>query len=135
MELYESPITAEESRNYHSFFYELKALGVRDWIRAYTSTICYIVLLAVVLSLISQNLILTLWYKTDLLVKVIFFLAVFMVAAVQRSKTVQLRKMLDKYVLEEMYQDILEGSVQLKRVKVLKDRIQVYYQKIKEQHY
>ena len=31
MEVYELPITPEESTNYHSFFYKLKALTLREW--------------------------------------------------------------------------------------------------------
>ena len=37
MEVYELPITPEESKNYHSFFYKLKAL---DKVVYYGSNLC-----------------------------------------------------------------------------------------------
>ena len=49
MEVYEMPITVEESRNYHKLLYQLKALNLVEWIKTYIFTvvlndicICYI---------------------------------------------------------------------------------------------
>ena len=41
MEVYELPITPEESKNYHSFFYKLKALTLREWMRSYITAVIY----------------------------------------------------------------------------------------------
>lgn len=132
MEIYELPITTEESRNYHQFFYELKALKVVDWMKAYISTIFYIVILALVLSFISNNILLVLWYKTNVLAKIAFFLVLLIGAALQRSKTIQLKAMMEKYLVQNVPQEFINGRVQLKKVKVLHDRIQVYYRRIND---
>lgn len=132
MEVYELPITNEESRNYHQFYYELKALRIRDWIKAYISTIFYIVVLALVLSFISHNILLVLWYRTHVIAKLAFFLVLYIGAALQRSRTMQLRAMIEKYLVQNVPQEFLNGKVQLKKVKVLRDRIQVYYRRLND---
>ena len=38
MEVYEMPITVEESRNYHKLLYQLKALNLVEWIKTYIFT-------------------------------------------------------------------------------------------------
>ena len=53
MEIYEKSITTEEARNYHHFYYELKALSLIDWIKAYIIALVYFVIIFAVLSCIS----------------------------------------------------------------------------------
>ncbi len=135
MEVYELPITAEESRNYHCFFYKLKSLCFKDWVRAYISAVCCLSLLVLALYLISQSALLAAWYYTGLPGKILVFLSIFLLSAVQRSRTVQLRRMLNKYVVQSMYAEIMEGGVQLKKIRVLRDRIQIFYCRQNEQNY
>lgn len=132
MEIYEMPITNEEARNYHQFYYELKALRFGDWVKAYISTVCYIVILALVLSFISHEILLVLWYKTGILAKFAFFIVLFIGSALQRSRTVQLKAMIEKYLVQNVPQEFINGKVQLKKVKVLGDRILVYYRRIND---
>ena len=69
MEVYELPITPEESKNYPSFFYKLKALTLREWMRSY------------------------------------------------------------------MPQEFLAGGIQLKKIRVQKDRLVVYYKRFRADDY
>lgn len=41
MEVYEMPITVEESRNYHKLLYQLKALNLVEWIKTYIFTVIF----------------------------------------------------------------------------------------------
>ena len=54
----------------------------------------------------------------------------FILAAAQRSRNIQLRKMLQKYFINNMPQEFLAGGIQLKKIRVQKDRLVVYYKKI-----
>jgi hypothetical protein len=130
MEIYELPITSEESRNYHKFLYQLKALNVTDWVKAYITAIVYTLILVAVIMIISDKAVLFFWYHTDIISKVLVFLAIFVSAALQRSKTVQLRAMLQKYMGNSLPEDFLNGRVKLKKIKVQGDRLLVYYRKI-----
>lgn len=131
MEIYVLPITTEESRNYHKFIYQLKALSLTDWIKAYIVAIVYTLLGCTAIMIFSQKLMLMLWYQTGIIFKVTFFLVMFLGAALQRSKTVQLRAMLQKYFISNLPQEFLGGHVQLKKIKVSGDKILVYYRKFK----
>ena len=78
MEVYELPITPEESKNYHSFFYKLKALTVREWIRSYITAVIYAVVLCGVIYFISDTLFIRFWFDTPLVGKgVLFFFILF----------------------------------------------------------
>lgn len=129
MEIYELPITAEESRNYHSFMYKLKTLSIQEWIKSYMKSIFYVVFLCVVLYMVSEDTLLIVWFHTSVLVKFLFFAVILVCAAVQRAKSIQLRSMLQKYFVNNMPQEFLNGGIQLKKIKVQKDRLVVYYQK------
>ena len=132
MEIYELPITNEESRNYHQFLFKLKALQPVDWIKAYMVTVVYIVVICTVLTFFSESIMLVLWYKTGITFKLGVVAIMFMLSALQRSKSIQLRAMLQKYCINNMPQEFLDGHVQLKKIKVHRDRIVVYYRKFNE---
>lgn len=66
MEVYELPITPEESKNYHSFFYKLKALTLREWMRSYITAVIYAVVLCGVIYFISDTLFIRFWFDTPL---------------------------------------------------------------------
>jgi hypothetical protein len=131
MEVYELPITTEESRNYHKFMFKLKALNVIDWTKAYITALFCSLLIFMGMLIFCENVMLIFWFKTNILAKVVLFLLFFLGSALQRSKSVQLRAMLQKYFINNMPQEFLGGSVQLKKIKVQGDRILVYYRKFK----
>lgn len=126
------PITAEESRNYHSFIYQLKTLSIQEWIKCYIKSVIYVVFLCAVVYMISENVLLTVWFHTSVFVKLLFFAVLFICAAAQRAKTIQLRSMLQKYFINNMPQEFLNGGIQLKKIKVQKDRLVVYYRKFRQ---
>jgi len=47
----------------------------------------------------------------------------------QRSKNIQLKAMLQKYFINNIPQELLVGGIQLKKIKVSKDSLKVYYRK------
>lgn len=93
MEVYEMPITVEESRNYHKLLYQLKAL------------------------------------------KLLLFVVVFFLVALQRSKNMQLKAMLQKYFINNIPQEFLSGGIQLKKIKVSKNSLKVYYRRFHTQDF
>lgn len=131
MEIYELPITVEESRNYHNFIYKLKTLSLREWIKSYMISVFYVFVLCVLLYVVSDNVFLVVWFHTGLLAKFLFFVVIFVCAAAQRSKSLQLRDMLQKYFINNLPQEFLNGGIQLKKIKVQKDRLVVYYRRFK----
>lgn len=129
MEKYEKPITTEESRNYHHIYYELKALSLKDWIKSYIIAVIYLVIAFTVLYFISEKFVLMFIFNTNILVKLLSFVIFLLLAAAQRSRSLQLAAMLDKYFMQEIYQEVLSGNVKLKKVKVLRDKIQLFYKR------
>ena len=129
MEIYELPITTEESRNYHKFLFQLKALNLNGWVRAYITSVIYTVIMCFILFTFSQEFALILLVKTTLYVKALTFIVIFLFAALQRSKNQQLKAMLQKYFMNNLPQEFLDGGIILKKIKVQGDRIVVYYRK------
>lgn len=129
MEIFEMIITAEEARNYRHFYYELKALRFIDWVKTYIFTVSILMIIAFLTSMISPAIISVLWYKTSLTAKFIIFMVLLIFAAIQKSKSIQMSAMIQKYFNENLYQQVMLGNVKLKKVKVLSDRIQIYYKK------
>ena len=132
MEIYELAITDEESRNYHNFYSKLSTLKFVDWVKAYMNTVVYVVLICTVLSLFSENLLLMYWYNTNILVKIISVLAIFIISALQRARKIQMRAMFQKYFINNVPQEFLDGKVQLKKVKVQGNRLLVYYRRFND---
>ena len=135
MEVYELPITPEESKNYHSFFYKLKALTLREWMRSYITAVIYAVVLCGVIYFISDTLFIRFWFDTPLVGKGVLVFFIFILAAAQRSRNIQLRKMLQKYFINNMPQEFLAGGIQLKKIRVQKDRLVVYYKRFRADVY
>ena len=135
MEIYELAITDEESRNYHNFYSKLSTLKFVDWVKAYMNTVVYVVLICTVLSLFSENLLLMYWYNTNVLVKIISVLAIFIISALQRSRNIQMRAMFQKYFINNIPQEFLSGGIQLKKIKVSKNSLKVYYRRFHTQDF
>jgi hypothetical protein len=129
MEIYELSITKEEARDYHKFVYQLKALSFADWIKAYIKCVVFVLILSGIVYTVSVPAFMTVWLRTGAAVKAALFLLVFIVAALQRSKSVQLKRMLEKYLIHNMPQEFLNGSIQLKKIKVEKDKLVLYYRR------
>lgn len=129
MEVYEMPITFEESRNYHNFMYQLKILSMVEWVKTYIYTIIFSVIFSYILFTFSTDIALTLWFSTGIWTKIIAFVIAFILIAMQRSKNIQLKAMFQKYFINNIPQEFLMGGVQLKKIKVSKDSLIVYYRK------
>ncbi|MDO5402599.1 MAG: hypothetical protein Q4F11_04090 [Eubacteriales bacterium] len=129
MEIYELPITSEESRNYHKFLFQLKALDINGWIRAYITTVIYTVIMCFVFFAFSSETALYMAVNTGWYIKLLFFLVLFIFLSLQRSRNQQLRAMLQKYFLSDVPKEFLNGGIILKKIKVQGDRILVYYRR------
>ena len=77
----------------------------------------------------STNIALAMWVSTSIIVKLIVFAIAFILVAMQRSKNIQLKAMLQKYFINNIPQELLVGGIQLKKIKVSKDSLKVYYRK------
>ena len=75
------------------------------------------------------------WFDTPLAGKGVLFFFIFILAAAQRSRNIQLRKMLQKYFINNMPQEFLAGGIQLKKIRVQKDRLVVYYKRFRADDY
>lgn len=129
MEVYEMPITLEEARNYHKVIYQLKMLSSVEWIKTYIYTVIFSLIFSFILFTFSTNIALTMWVSTSIIVKLVVFAIAFILVAMQRSKNIQLKAMLQKYFINNIPQEFLVGGIQLKKIKVSKDSLKVYYRK------
>lgn len=130
MEVYEMPITLEEARNYHKVIYQLKMLSPVEWIKTYIYTVIFSLIFSFILFTFSMNIALTMWVSTSIIVKLVVFAIAFILVAMQRSKNIQLKAMLQKYFINNIPQEFLVGGIQLKKIKVSKDSLKVYYRKL-----
>ena len=120
MEVYEMPITVEESRNYHKLLYQLKALNLVEWIKTYIFTVIFNMIFAFVIFTFSTNLALYIWNNVPMGIKLLLFVVVFFLVALQRSN---------------IPQEFLSGGIQLKKIKVSKNSLKVYYRRFHTQDF
>ena len=68
-------------------------------------------------------------------IKLLLFVVVFFLVALQRSKNMQLKAMLQKYFINNIPQEFLSGGIQLKKIKVSKNSLKVYYRRFHTQDF
>lgn len=127
MEVYEHSITPEESRNYHHFYYELQQLNLRDWIKAYIFTVCFVSVICLTAKSIAPYIFMIFWYMSSTLEKSAMFTGTYAVILAHFSRSIQLNAMMDKYLKEHINEDVLTGKVQFKKIKITNTRIKMYY--------
>ncbi|WP_027430446.1 hypothetical protein [Lachnospira multipara] len=129
MEVLKISITSEESRSYHNIFGRLKALNLVDWLKAYIVSVIYVVILGVAFYALARQTALYVWFVVPTAFKLVAFLILLFIAAMQRSANKQVANLLNKYFVSNLQEEILRGKIRLKKVKVVKDKILVYYRK------
>lgn len=129
MEVLKISITSEESRSYHNIFGRLKALNLVDWLKAYIVSVIYVVILGVAFYALARQTALYVWFVVPAAFKLVAFLILLFIAAMQRSANKQVANLLNKYFVSNLQEEILRGKIRLKKVKVVKDKILVYYRK------
>ena len=129
MEVLKISITSEESRSYHNLFGRLKALNLVDWLKAYIVSVIYVVILGVAFYALARRTALYVWFVVPTAFKLVAFLILLFIAAMQRSANKQVANLLNKYFVSNLQEEILRGKIRLKKVKVVKDKILVYYRK------
>lgn len=129
MEVLKISITSEESRSYHNLFGRLKALNLVDWLKAYIVSVIYVVILGVAFYALARQTALYVWFVVPAAFKLVAFLILLFIAAMQRSANKQVANLLNKYFVSNLQEEILRGKIRLKKVKVVKDKILVYYRK------
>ena len=92
MEIYEMTITSEESRNYHKFLFRLKSLGVVGWIKAYISSVIFMVMIWVAGFIFDQNVALKMWTTMPLWTAVVGFAVIFILSALTVLLSLSVRK-------------------------------------------
>jgi len=127
MEVYEHSITPEESRNYHYFYYELQQLGIRDWIKAYIFTICFVSIICLAAKNIFPYVFMIFWYMSTTLEKSAMFTGTYAVILAHFSRSIQFNAMMDKYLKKRINEDVLTGKVQFKKIKITNTQIKMYY--------
>ena len=100
-----------------------------EWIKTYIYTVIFSLIFSFILFTFSTNIALTMWVSTSIIVKLVVFAIAFILVAMQRSKNIQLKAMLQKYFINNIPQELLVGGIQLKKIKVSKDLLKVYYRK------
>jgi membrane protein implicated in regulation of membrane protease activity len=129
MEVLKISITSEESRSYHNLIGRLKALNLVDWLKAYIVSVIYVVILGVAFYALARQTALYVWFVVPTAFKLVAFLILLFIAAMQRSANKQVANLLNKYFVSNLQEEILRGKIRLKKVKVVKDMILVYYRK------
>ena len=129
MEVLKISITSEESRSYHNFFGRLKALNFEDWLKAYIVSVIYVLIIGVAFYALVRQTAIYLWFVVPIGIKLVAFLILLFIAAMQRSANKQVANLLNKYFVSNLQEEILRGKIRLKKVKVVKDLILVYYRK------
>ncbi|MCR5516770.1 MAG: hypothetical protein K6F41_09985 [Lachnospira sp.] len=129
MEVLKISITSEESRSYHNLFGRIKALNLVDWLKAYIVSVIYVVILGVAFYALARQTALYVWFVVPTAFKLVAFLVLLFIAAMQRSANKQVANLLNKYFVSNLQEEILRGKIRLKKVKVVKDKILVYYRK------
>ena len=128
------PITVEESRNYHKLLYQLKALNFVEWIKTYIFTVVFNMIFAFVIFTFSTNLALYIWNNVPMGIKLLLFVVVFFLVALQRSKNMQLKAMLQKYFIN-IPQEFLSEWNTVKEDKSIKEFLKVYYRRFHTQDF
>lgn len=129
MEVFKISITSEESKSYHNIVGRIKALNIVDWLKAYIVAVIYSVVVCVVFYLIAKETALVAWLIIPIWAKVCAFVGLLLIAAFQRSGNKQIAELLNKYFVKNLQEEIISGKIRLKKVKVVKDMILVYYRK------
>ena len=83
----------------------------------------------------ESNLALYIWNNVPMGIKLLLFVVVFFLVALQRSKNMQLKAMLQKYFINNIPQEFLSGGIQLKKIKVSKNSLKVYYRRFHTQDF
>ncbi|WP_027437430.1 hypothetical protein [Lachnospira multipara] len=129
MEIKKISITSEESKSYHNIIGRFKALNLVDWIKAYIVSVLYTVVICAAFYFLVKESAIYMWLFVPVWCKIVMFLVLLLIAAIQRSGNKQIAQLLNKYFINDLKEELITGKIQLKKVKVVKDKILVYYRK------
>ena len=127
MEIFELPITIEESDNYRKFTNRLKVLGAVDWVKAYTWAVVYIVIFFAIGFMLAGKYAISIVHYVPVCVWGLGFILVWIVSAIRRrSGNKQLKALMQKYIFAEFAEKIFSGEMRLSRIKIVKNKMIVY---------
>ncbi len=129
MEVYEVILSEEESKTYHNPLLQIRKLSLRDWAYIYINMVLLIVLLCGLCTFFAEDIFLFLWFQTGVFFKSVIVIFVLSVLVWRHSKNIQMRAILQKYLLRNVPQELIGESVQLRKIKVQGNRLVVYYRK------
>ena len=126
MEIFELPITIEESDNYRKFTNRLKVLGAVDWVKAYIWAVVYIVMFFAIGFMLAGKYAISIVHYVPVCVWGLGFILVWIVSAIRRSGNKQLKALMQKYIFAEFAEKIFSGEMRLSRIKIVKNKMIVY---------
>ena len=126
MEIFELPITIEESDNYRKFTNRLKVLGAVDWVKAYIWAVVYIVIFFAIGFMLAGKYAIGIVHYVPVCVWGLGFILVWIVSAIRRSGNKQLKALMQKYIFAEFAEKIFSGEMRLSRIKIVKNKMIVY---------
>lgn len=126
MEIFELPITVEESDNYRKFTNRLKVLGAVDWVKAYIWAVLYIVIFFAIGFMLAGKYAISIVHYVPVWVWGLGFIFVWIVSAIRRSGNKQLKALMQKYIFAEFAEKIFSGEMRLSRIKIVKNKMIVY---------
>ncbi|MDY4743163.1 MAG: hypothetical protein SO361_08645 [Lachnospira sp.] len=126
MEIFELPITIEESDNYRKFTNRLKVLGAVDWVKAYIWAVVYIVIFFAIGFMLAGKYAISIVHYVPVCVWGLGFILVWIVSAIRRSGNKQLKALMQKYIFAEFAEKIFSGEMRLSRIKIVKNKMIVY---------
>lgn len=126
MEIFELPITVEESDNYRKFTNRLKVLGAVDWVKAYIWAVLYIVIFFAIGFMLAGKYAISIVHYVPVCVWGLGFILVWIVSAIRRSGNKQLKALMQKYIFAEFAEKIFSGEMRLSRIKIVKNKMIVY---------
>lgn len=126
MEIFELPITIEESDNYRKFTNRLKVLGAVDWVKAYIWAVVYIVIFFAIGFMLAGKYVISIVHYVPVCVWGLGFILVWIVSAIRRSGNKQLKALMQKYIFAEFAEKIFSGEMRLSRIKIVKNKMIVY---------
>ena len=126
MEIFELPITIEESDNYRKFTNRLKVLGAVDWVKAYIWAVVYIVIFFAIGFMLAGKYAISIVHYVPVCVWGLGFILVWIVSGIRRSGNKQLKAVMQKYIFAEFAEKIFSGEMRLSRIKIVKNKMIVY---------
>lgn len=128
-EFIEFKLTKEESRSYYETIYRLKNMQAVDWVKSYIWAVVFAVLFTAIALTFMGDTLMQLVFSMPGFIWLLLFAVLLVISAMIHSKNVVIKSVLKKYVFENMPRELDDDSVTLRRVRIVKNKLIIYYRK------